>query len=110
MKENEIIMTWGKLKSALKEKRERIYVSGDLIQKLKEYKSEQLTNLDRLGFELGGRGVLNIPEYIFNLIADHFDKTETKEEQKIRRKIINLYNIKLREDHMVELSLKMLDY
>lgn len=105
-----MVTTWDGLKTALKEKRERIYVSGDLIQKLKEYKSQQLTDLERLGFELGGGGVLTIPEHIFNLIADHFDKTETKEEQKVRRKIINLYHIKLRKDNMVELSLKMLDY
>lgn len=110
MEEQEIITTWDGLKQALKEKRERIYISGDLIRKLKEYKSQQLTDLDRLGFELGSRGVLTIAEYVFNLIADHFDQTETKEEHKVRRKIINLYHIKIKKDDLVELSLKMLDY
>lgn len=110
MEGQEIITTWDGLKQALKEKRERIYISGDLIRKLKEYKSQQLTDLDRLGFELGSGGVLTIAEHVFNLIADHFDQTETKEEHKVRRKIINLYHIKIKKDDLVELSLKMLDY
>ena len=97
------------LLEALKVQTDEILVSGPLAVEINELKKSQLSETETMGVYLGSRGVLAIVDYLISTHLDT-DKTLDKEERKIRKHIIRLYEIKKMTKSSVLLRLKQLDY
>lgn len=109
MEEVKFVTTLGELSAAVKKQVSEIYVTGELVAALSELKKAQLTETERMGSDLGGRGVLTIAEFGLNKLFGSF-KGVTKEETRMNERISTLYQIQLQGPEKAYLRLKQLDY
>lgn len=97
------------LLAALRRKDATIVVVGPLIGKMRQLERRQLTDRDRLGFDVGSRGVLTVVEFVLNRIFHSFEGKDA-EETEINERILNLYTIDISDAERVVLTLKQLGY
>lgn len=94
---------------ALRRKDSTITVIGPLVGKMQQLKQRQLTDRDRLGFDVGSRGVLTVVEFVLNRIFRSFKGKDAKETE-INERILNLYTIDTSDAERAVLTLKQSRY
>ena len=77
---------------SLKEKYDFINITGDYFKEINILMKSQLTDNERLGFELGSSGTLTILAYLIESIVDIFKRTNKKDIEIEKR--LRYYKIK----------------
>lgn len=98
------------LKIAMESKTPRFIATGEVYQAILAISKTQLSETERLGFDLGSNGTGRIFESLLNKFWDFQDKSLTAETAKIKRQLIATYDFKRLSQNEIEVSLKSLTY
>lgn len=98
------------LQLAVNSKTPKFLVVGPFLETIRDYKKSQLSEEERLGFELGGAGVGGVLEGMINYLWIILDKEPDKKSLRLKDKVIKLYDMRLLNKQTAELSLKSLRY
>lgn len=97
------------LQAALHSKVDEITVSKALREFMVTLANRQVSDTARIGFEVGGRGVLTVLEHGLNHVQTLRTKGD-KTDARIAEQVLGLYTITLQADGTTALRLKQLDY
>jgi len=104
-----VVRNWEELKLALDTLKPEFHVMGEFTEIMREVKSGQLSDVARMGTELGSGGSSGLIEELYYFVHRQLSGGN-KEEEKIKDKVSKLYHIILLDDHTVVLRLKSLSY
>lgn len=104
------VFTFAELKEAVDSQSPRFLVVGPFLETVKAYKKSQLSEADRLGFDLGSAGSGGLFEFLINQLWIILDKNPDKASLRLQDKVVKLYDIKLINKQTAELSLRSLNY
>lgn len=103
------VRNWEEMKIAVDSLHPIFQVKGEFAAIIREVKSGQLSDTERLGTELGSHGGSVVLEVLFQWVYNQIKGLNT-EEEKIKDKVGRLYDISLKDETTAVLSLKSLKY
>lgn len=103
------VTTPNDLVKALRKQVDEITVSEAMQPQMQALANQQLTDTDRLGFEVGGRGVLTVLAHGFDHVQTKLQKGDPLQAQ-IDERVLGLYTVAMQPNGEALLRLKQLDY
>ncbi|QFQ91118.1 hypothetical protein [Lacticaseibacillus manihotivorans] len=103
------VATPEELAEALHQQVDEITVSNEMQAQMQALANRQLSDADRLGFEIGGRGVLTVLEHGLNHVQAKIQKGDKLQAQ-IDERVLGLYKVAMQPNGEALLRLKQLDY
>ena len=104
-----LVTNYEELTLAYKKRIPYFAVKGDLVEAMKEVSRGQISNLARIGTELGSRGSSLVLESLHLMVHRVRHGKNTKEE-KLKDNIGMVYQITIEGEDTLYLRLKSLDY
>lgn len=99
------VTDWETLKNAVENLYAVFYIKGPFMETVKEMKSEQLSEDELMGLELGTRGTAYITETVFSWLYRQF-KVKDKEKDRIKHRVTIQYHIVVVDESTILLKRK----